>query len=215
MTQEVDPLLEQRLDREAAELAHEFAGVYDPATVRHHVYLALEMLPEARIELYRPIFARRFARDLLLSAARWKGKIPVTKPQVLFVCVHNAGRSQMAAAFARVLGNGRVVVLSAGSAPASSIHPNVHAAMKEIGIDLSEEYPKRLSDDFVRASDAVVTMGCGDACPVFVGKRYEDWTVDDPAGQPMTKVREIRDAIKEKVRRLLSELGVPAEPTAR
>jgi arsenate reductase len=114
----------------------------------------------------------------------------------------------MAAAFARQLGAGRVEVLSAGSAPADSIHPNVHEAMKEVGIDLAEEFPKLLSDDFVRASDVVITMGCGDACPVFTGKRYEDWKLDDPVGQGMAVVRKVRDDIRERVRRLLQDLKV-------
>ena len=132
----------------------------------------------------------------------------MTTPLVLFVCVHNAGRSQMAAAFAEQLGRGRIEVLSAGSAPSGSIHPNVHAVMKEVGIDLSAAYPKRLSEDFVRAADVVVTMGCGDACPVFVGKRYEDWEIADPKGQPLDRVRAIRDAIRARVEALLASLGV-------
>jgi len=132
----------------------------------------------------------------------------VSKPQILFVCVHNAGRSQMAAAFASALGGDRVEVLSAGSEPASAIHANVHAAMKEVGIDLSKATPKRLTDESVRGSDVVVTMGCGDACPVYPGKRYENWVLDDPKGQPVEKVRAIRDLIRERVARLLRELGV-------
>ena len=130
------------------------------------------------------------------------------KLQILFVCVHNAGRSQMAAAFARKLGGGRVDVLSAGSAPAAAIHEPVLEAMREVKIDLAGAVPKRLTDDFVQSSDAVVTMGCGDACPVFPGKRYEDWKVDDPSGQPMEKVRHIRDDIRARVVRLLGALGV-------
>jgi arsenate reductase len=134
------------------------------------------------------------------------------RPRILFVCVQNAGRSQMAAGFAAALGRGRVDVLSAGSAPAGSIHPNVIAAMKEVGIDLEQSHPKPLSDAFVRGSDAVVTMGCGDACPVFPGKRYEDWDVEDPAGQPIEKVRAIRDDIRARTARLLDVLGVPPQP---
>ncbi len=114
----------------------------------------------------------------------------------------------MAAAFTKVLGGGRIDVLSAGSAPAEAIHPNVLAVMKEVGIDLSEEHPKRLLDDVVRSSDAVITMGCGDACPVFVGKRYEDWSVEDPAGKPIETARTIRDEIRRRVVALLEALGV-------
>jgi len=203
-----DPHRDAFLEAAARDLAGEFVGVFDPETVRHHVYLALEMLGTPVGATFRDAFARRFARDLLRSAARWKGAAPMTTPLVLFVCVHNAGRSQMAAAFAEQLGRGRIEVLSAGSAPSGSIHPNVHAVMKEVGIDLSAAYPKRLSEDFVRAADVVVTMGCGDACPVFVGKRYEDWEIADPKGQPLDRVRAIRDAIRARVEALLASLGV-------
>ena len=134
------------------------------------------------------------------------------KPQVLFVCVQNAGRSQMAAAFAAHLGKGRVDVRSAGSAPAKGIHPEVFAVMDEVGIDLRAAFPKPLTAEFVRASDAVVTMGCGDTCPIFPGKRYEDWDVADPAGRPLAAVRLIRDDLRRRVARLLTSLGVPVEP---
>lgn len=134
------------------------------------------------------------------------------RPSVLFVCVHNAGRSQMAAALTHHLGGGQVSVWSAGSAPADEINPAVVAAMKELGLDLSQELPKPLTDDAVRAADVVITMGCGDACPIYPGKRYEDWEVDDPAGQPVKRVRAIRDDIRERVERLLTDLGVRSEP---
>ena len=130
-------------------------------------------------------------------------------PSVLFVCVHNAGRSQMAAAYARRLSRGAVVVRSAGSAPAASINPAVHEAMLEEGIDLSAERPTVLTPDAVAASDAVVTMGCGDACPYYPGKRYEDWALQDPAGQGVDAVRPIRDEIRRRVVELLGSLGVP------
>jgi arsenate reductase (thioredoxin) len=136
---------------------------------------------------------------------RRPGTITAVKPRVLFVCVHNAGRSQMAAAFARHLGGDRVEVLSAGSAPSSAIHENVRAAMAEVGIDLAGESPKRLSDASVRAADAVITMGCGDACPVYPGKRYEDWPVDDPAGKDLDHVRRVRDEVRRRVAALLAE----------
>lgn len=127
-------------------------------------------------------------------------------PEVLFVCVHNAGRSQMAAVLTQHLGEGRVRVRSAGSAPANEINPQVIAAMSEVGLDLSEEFPKPLTADMVRAADVVITMGCGDACPFYPGKRYLDWVVDDPAGQPLTTVRLIRDDIRARVETLLAEL---------
>lgn len=130
-------------------------------------------------------------------------------PAVLFVCVHNAGRSQMAAAFADALGGGRVGVWSAGSAPAGSINPRVVEAMAELGIDLSREFPKPLTEGAVRAADVVITMGCGDACPVYPGKRYLEWQVDDPAGQPIEAVRRIRDDIRHRVAALLDALLGP------
>ena len=128
------------------------------------------------------------------------------RPEVLFVCVHNAGRSQMAAGLVDLRSGGRIGVRSAGSAPADEINPAVVEAMAEIGVDLSREFPKPLTDDAVRASDVVITMGCGDACPIFPGKRYEDWTLDDPAGQDLETVRRIRDQIDARVQILVSEL---------
>ena len=137
-------------------------------------------------------------------------------PQDLFVCVHNAGRSQMAAALLHRYAAGRVEVRSAGSAPADAINPAVREAMAEVGIDISAERPKLLTTDAVEASDVVITMGCGDACPVFPGKRYLDWQLTDPAGKGVDAVRPIRDEIDTRVRGLLDELGVaPAEGAAR
>jgi arsenate reductase len=131
-------------------------------------------------------------------------------PSVLFVCVHNAGRSQMAAAFLTHLAGDRVEVRSAGSAPADTVNPAVVDAMKDRGIDISAETPKILTTEAVQASDVVITMGCGDTCPVFPGKRYLDWQLDDPAGQGVDAVRPIRDVIEQRVRGLLAELGIPA-----
>ncbi|ADI07102.1 low molecular weight protein tyrosine phosphatase [Streptomyces bingchenggensis BCW-1] len=128
---------------------------------------------------------------------------------MLFVCVHNAGRSQMAAAFLTHLAAGRVQVRSAGSAPADAVNPAVVEAMREVGIDISAETPKVLTVEAVQSSDVVITMGCGDACPYFPGKRYLDWTLDDPAGQGVEAVRPIRDGIEQRIRGLLAELGVP------
>ena len=130
------------------------------------------------------------------------------QPSVLFVCVHNAGRSQMAAAYTNHLSGGQVEVRSAGSAPADSINPAVAAAMLEDGIDISAEKPKILTGEAVQASDVVITMGCGDACPFFPGTRYLDWALDDPAGQGVDAIRPIRDEIKQRVQQLLHELGV-------
>lgn len=130
----------------------------------------------------------------------------MSQPTVLFVCVHNAGRSQMAAGFVKELSGGRVHVLSAGSAPKDSINPIAIAAMAEVGIDIANNQPKVLTTEAVQESDVVITMGCGDACPFFPGKRYEDWVLQDPAGQGIETVREIRDEIKTRVESLLSEI---------
>ena len=127
-------------------------------------------------------------------------------PEVLFVCVHNAGRSQMAAALLERYAAGRVHIRSAGSEPASSLNPRVVEAMGEIGLDISREYPKPLTDDYVRAADVVITMGCGDTCPIYPGKRYEDWELDDPAGQDLDTVRRIRDEIDVRIKKLVGEL---------
>ena len=126
--------------------------------------------------------------------------------EVLFVCVHNAGRSQMAAALLRLRSEGRIQVRSAGSAPAGEINPNAVVALEELGVDLGEAFPKPLTDEVVRAADVVVTMGCGDACPIYPGKRYEDWELDDPAGQDLETVRRIRDELDRRVQRLIAEL---------
>lgn len=135
-----------------------------------------------------------------------------TTPTILFVCIHNAGRSQMAAGYARSLSGGRARVLSAGSEPGDRINPAAIAVMAEEGIDISAAIPQRLATDDVRAADAVITMGCGDACPVFPGKRYEDWQLDDPAGQSVEVVRRIRDDIRGRVEVLLRDLGALAAP---
>jgi arsenate reductase (thioredoxin) len=136
------------------------------------------------------------------------------KPSVLFVCVHNAGRSQMAAGFLAHLGGGQVEVRSAGSIPGDQVNPSAVAAMAEVGIDISRQTPKVLTTDAVQSSDVVITMGCGDACPIFPGKRYLDWDLDDPAGQDVEGVRPIRDEIKARVQILLTEL-LPDQSTAR
>ncbi len=142
-----------------------------------------------------------------------EGQIEIGKdtPEVLFVCVHNAGRSQIAAGLLNKLAEGRVHVRTAGSNPADQINPVAIEAMAEVGVDLSEEFPKPLTDEFVRAADVVITMGCGDACPIYPGKRYEDWELDDPAGRDLETVRRIRDQIERRVRTLLGELVPDAQ----
>lgn len=135
-----------------------------------------------------------------------EGLVTKEVPEVLFVCVHNAGRSQMAAGLLAKLGEGRVHVRTAGSAPADEINPTAVEAMHEVGVDLATEFPKPLSDEVVRAADVVITMGCGDACPIYPGRRYEDWELEDPAGQDLETVREIREEIQRRVEDLLREL---------
>ena len=132
------------------------------------------------------------------------------KPTVMFLCVHNAGRSQMAMGFFQHVAGGRALAWSGGSEPGDQLNPAVVVAMHERGIDISGEFPKPWTDEIVQAADVVITMGCGDTCPIFPGKRYEDWQLDDPAGQGLEAVRPIRDDIERRVRRLLGELGVPA-----
>jgi protein-tyrosine-phosphatase len=137
----------------------------------------------------------------------------ILDPEVLFVCVHNAGRSQMAAGLVKLRSNGRIHVRSAGSAPADEINPAVIEAMTELGVDMSEEFPKPLTDEVVKAADVVITMGCGDACPIYPGKKYEDWELDDPAGQDLASVRVIRDEIDTRVQRLIGELLSEDDPS--
>ena len=153
-----------------------------------------------------PPSRQTFARQRLRALAQADGLVAKDVPEVLFVCVHNAGRSQMAAALLDHHARGRVHVRSAGSDPADTINPAVVAAMDEWGIDLSREFPKPLTDEVVRAADAVVTMGCGDACPIYPGTRYLDWELDDPAGEAVEQVRAIRDEIDRRVQALLEEL---------
>jgi protein-tyrosine-phosphatase len=173
----------------------------------------MEKLADARFGDVVPVPVHRFARERLRALAQAEGALVKEVPEVLFVCVHNAGRSQMAASLVRLRAGERVHVRSAGSDPGEEINPAVVAAMEEIGVDLGEEFPKPLTDEFVRAADAVITMGCGDACPVYPGKRYEDWELDDPAGKELDEVRRIRDEIDRRVQRLLAEL-LPDEATS-
>ena len=152
------------------------------------------------------MLAERFAKDRLRALVRREAVTAVTTPAVLFLCVHNAGRSQMAAGWLRSLAGDRVNVFSGGSEPADGVNHAV-AAMAEVGIDISAKLPQPWADEIVRAADVVVTMGCGDACPLYPGKRYLDWELDDPAGKPVEEIRPIRDEIGQRVRRLMTELN--------
>lgn len=200
--------VEDRIALETERLEKEFRGVFSAETVARFVSEARARLRRADVDEYLPTLVARYAREVLRASARAARGGAGEPPEVLFVCVQNAGRSQMAAALTRRLSGGRVVVRSAGSAPAHEIHSVVDEAIREIGLDPAEEFPKPLADEFVRAADVIVTMGCGDACPVFPGRRYEDWKVADPAGRPIDDVRAIRADIRARVEALLRPLGV-------
>jgi protein-tyrosine-phosphatase len=201
---EFDP--DPHLEAVVARLAEEYAGVFSEGTIHRYVFESSAAWRNARVTAFVPALTERFARERLRALAHTEGKLMKEIPEVLFVCVHNAGRSQMAAALLERHAQGRVHVRSAGSTPADEINPAVVEAMAEIGIDLSEAFPKPLTDEVVRDADAVVTMGCGDACPVYPGKRYLDWELPDPAGRSVDEVRPIRDEIDRRVRALLAEL---------
>jgi len=189
------------------DLAYSYDGVFSRQTVAAAVYAARNLLePTATVSTYLPVLVARQAREQLMSAAQVEGRIAKTVPELLFVCVHNAGRSQMAAALAEHLSAHRVHVRSAGSAPAGEVNPTVITVLQERGIALTTPYPKPLSDSVLRAADVIITMGCGDSCPIFPGKRYEDWDVADPAGQAIEVVREIRDDIQARVTTLLRDI---------
>jgi protein-tyrosine-phosphatase/DNA-binding transcriptional ArsR family regulator len=202
----MDPISRQTFARSIESLAEEFRGIYSLETIERYVNEAIDRLSGARVVDFLPLFVHRFARERLRALAQAQGAIIKDVPEILFVCVHNAGRSQMAAALLDHHAKGKVHVRSAGSAPGDQINPAVAAAMDEWGIDLSQEFPKPLTDEFVKAADVVITMGCGDACPIYPGKRYEDWELQDPAGQPVEVVRRIRDDIDTRVQQLLAEL---------
>jgi arsenate reductase len=205
MTAPFDPILVPAHDR----LSVEFAGIFSPETIRRYMEEDSVYWMDATVTSYVPVLIERFTRERLRAIAHMEGKLVKESPEVLFVCVHNAGRSQMAAALLDHYAEGRVHVRSAGSTPASEINPAVLRAMAEIGIDISKEFPKPLTDEVVRDADAVITMGCGDACPIYPGKRYLDWELPDPAGKSVEEIRPIRDEIDRRVRALLEEL-VPA-----
>jgi protein-tyrosine-phosphatase len=192
-------------------LADEFTGTFGKDTIEQFLHTSFDQFAgRATVPNYLPLLAERFARQRLKALARVEGHAGEGVPIVLFLCVHNAGRSQMAMGFFQHLAGGRAVAWSGGSEPGDQLNPAVVEAMHERGIDISEEFPKPWTDEIVRAADVVITMGCGDACPIFPGKRYEDWQLDDPAGQGLAAVRPIRDEIERRVRGLLDELEVPA-----
>lgn len=214
MTELLDPMqaapVEMRpaIRSAAGRLADEFAGMFGDETIQRFIAESYTTLHDRPVRAYVPLFVERFARDRLRALARVEGRVDAGTPMIVFLCVHNAGRSQMAAGWAQSLAGDAVEVYSGGSDPASVVNPAAVEAMNEVGIDISTEFPKPWTDEVVRAADVIVTMGCGDACPVFPGKRYEDWAVDDPAAADVDAVRPIRDDIGERVRALLAELDV-------
>ncbi|KZE93854.1 Arsenate-mycothiol transferase ArsC1 [Agromyces sp. NDB4Y10] len=202
------------LDRIASDLADRFAGVFGRETVARYVRESHELLAErSGITRRLPSLTAQFAAERLSALATAEPQRPRADggravPEVLFVCVQNAGRSQMAAAILRHLAGDRVHVRTAGSAPADALRPAVVSALDEIGVPVGGEFPKPLTDEVVRAADVVVTMGCGDACPIYPGRRYLDWELDDPLGLPLERVRDIRDRIEAHVRDLLASLDI-------
>lgn len=205
---QLDPGQRQRIEEAATHLREEFAGVFGTATIRRVLRDSLQRLSHARYHTFVPLLAERFTRERLRASTSSAASRRGGTPTVLFVCVQNAGRSQMAAAWLRHLAGDGVEALSGGAEPAAAVHPVVVEAMAEVGIDLGDAYPKPWTDETVGAADVVVTMGCGDACPVLPDKRYVDWEVPDPHGRPLREVRSIRDDIRDRVRDLAAGLGI-------
>ena len=202
---------EQRvaLQQSATVLQRRWQGRLNVETIERFMAESLDQLaPNARVKAWLPILVERLTNDRLRALVRLETPRTDLNPSVLFLCVHNAGRSQMAAGFMRHLAGPRVDVFSGGSEPATQLNQAAVAAMAEKSIDISRELPQPWADEIVRAADVIVTMGCGDACPVYPGKRYVDWELDDPAGKPVEEVRPIRDEIERRVRVLLGELEV-------
>ena len=207
-----DLSIDQRLALKsaAAQLQKEFDDIYGVETIERFLHSSYDQFAgRASIPNFLPLLAERFARQRLRALAKVEGKHHDGKPTVLFLCTHNAGRSQMAMGFFTTMAGDAAVAWSGGSEPGNEVNPAAVAAMAERGIDISREYPKPWTDEIVRAADVIITMGCGDACPVFPGRRYEEWKLDDPAGQSVEDVRPIRDEIESRVRALLTELDVP------
>jgi protein-tyrosine-phosphatase len=193
----------------AARIAREFEGTFSTETIERYIVDSRRQLEgRARFNTWLPLLIERFTRERLHALARLENDVS-DRPAVLFLCVHNAGRSQMAAGWLRHLAGDTVDVFSGGSDPGGEINPMAVEAMSEVGIDIRSEFPKPWTDEVARAADVIVTMGCGDACPIFPGKRYEDWELTDPAEQPIEVVREVRDDIEARVRGLVASLGLP------
>jgi protein-tyrosine-phosphatase len=211
MTTHAELTVAQRLQmKEAAErLKRRFDGQLNAESIERFLVDSVDQLMgRATTTSWVPLLAERFAGDRIRAMIRLESSLPPLTPSVLFLCVHNAGRSQMAAGFLRAIAGDRVDVYSGGSEPAGLVNQVAVEAMAERGIDISQEIPQPWADEIVRAADVVVTMGCGDACPIFPGKKYLDWELDDPAGRPLEEVRAIRDDLEQRVLVLMADLGV-------
>jgi protein-tyrosine-phosphatase len=196
----------------AARLQGEFAEMFGVETIERFLHASYDQFAgRATVANFLPLLAERFARQRLRALAKVEGKALDGKPIVLFLCTHNAGRSQMAMGFFTHLAGDAAVAWSGGSEPGDQVNSAAVEAMAERGIDIAGEYPKPWTDEIVAAADVVITMGCGDACPVFPGRRYQEWVLEDPAGLGVDAVRPIRDDIERRVRQLLAELDVPVD----
>jgi arsenate reductase (thioredoxin) len=210
---DLTPTERVNIRQSAAALERRWKGRMNVETIERFIRESFELiLPRARIRTWVPVLVEKLTNDRLRAMVRLESDRTDLNPSVLFLCVHNAGRSQMAAGWLRHFAGDRVDVFSGGSEPAAELNQAAVAAMAEKGIDISGELPQPWADEVVRAADVIVTMGCGDACPVYPGKRYIDWELEDPAGRPLEDVRPIRDDIERRVRGLMSELGVDQPP---
>lgn len=203
------PAQHNQIKRSASQLQREFEGLFAVETIERFMTDSVDKLTAAtNFVSFVPVLAERFARERLRAAAKMEGLMITDTPTVLFLCVHNAGRSQMASGWMQHLAGNRIQVLSGGSEPASQVNPAAIQAMKEVGVDITTQFPKPWTDETVGAADVVVTMGCGDACPILPGKRYLDWELEDPAGKGVEQVRPVREEIERRVRGLMAELDV-------
>ncbi|CAN5618418.1 arsenate reductase ArsC [soil metagenome] len=196
------------ISRAAQRLHREFTGIFAAETIERFIADSWERVGHGRVQTFAPLLVERFTRERLRALGKVEGKVTSEVPSVVFLCTHNAGRSQMAAGWLQRLAGDRIEVFSGGSDPSNEVNPSAIQAMAEVGIDIANEYPKPWTDEVMRAADVIVTMGCGDACPIFPGKRYEDWELTDPEGKSVDEVRTIRDEIEQRVETLLHELVV-------
>ncbi|MFD0364341.1 arsenate reductase ArsC [Nocardia sp. GCM10030253] len=194
----------------ATRLQREFEGAFGVETIERFLHSSYDQFAgRATVVNFLPLLAERFARQRLRALAKVEGKALTGTPTVLFLCTHNAGRSQMALGFFTHLAGDKAVAWSGGSEPGDEINPAAIEAMREVGIDITTEFPKPWTEEILRAADVIITMGCGDACPLYPGRRYEEWNLDDPNGLDVAAIRPIREEIETRVRHLLAELDIP------